>query len=90
MAELIPLFLIVMYIVPFCVAVARAHHNAGAILAVNFLFGWTIIGWIAAIGWAAFGPAETAKSRSRDAQRYATNTSEDGATMPRILHNFTD
>lgn len=89
MAELIPLFFIVFYILPFCVAVVRAHHNAGAILAVNLLLGWTGIGWFAALAWAGLGPAQTAKSRAIDASRYQSRAST-GAPMPRILHNFTD
>lgn len=90
MAELIPLFFIVMYIVPFCVAVVRAHHNAGAILVVNVLLGWTVIGWIVTFAWAAFGPAETAKSRAVDAARYQSSATAGRAPMPRILHNFID
>lgn len=90
MAELIPLFFIVFYIAPFCVAAARAHHSAVPIFVVNLLLGWTVIGWFAAMAWAVFGPAETAQSRARDARRYGQITSGGKATMPRILHNFTD
>ena len=89
MTELIPLFFVVFYILPFCVAVVRAHHNAGAILVVNLLFGWTGIGWFVTLAWAGFGPASTAQSRAVDARRYPSRAGT-GAPMPRILHNFTD
>ncbi len=90
MAELIPLFFLVFYIAPFCVAAARAHHSAAAILIVNVLIGWTVIGWFLVFAWAAFGPAQTPQSRARDSRRYQQTTSGGRATMPRILHNFTD
>ncbi len=90
MTELVPLFFVVMYILPFCVAVVRAHPNAGAILVVNMLLGWTVIGWIASLAWAGFGPAETARSRSVDASRYQSNRVRTGAPMPRTLYNFID
>ncbi|MDP6979906.1 MAG: superinfection immunity protein [Myxococcota bacterium] len=90
MAELIPLTFIVMYIVPFCIAAARAHDAAVPIFVVNVLFGWTIIGWLAAFAWAALGPAETPGSRARSARRYEKNMPSGKTPMPRILHNFTD
>lgn len=31
-------------------------HNAGAIVAVNVLLGWTIVGWIVALIWALSTP----------------------------------
>jgi len=90
MAELIPLFLIIFYIMPFCVAAARAHHSAVPIMLVNLLLGWTVIGWFVAMGWALYGPAQTPQSRARDARRYERSPGERKAPMPRILHNFTD
>ena len=57
MVELIPLFLVILYFVPFMVAAARDHDSYIAILVVNALFGWTGIGWIACMIWASFSPA---------------------------------
>lgn len=90
MAELIPLSLVVVYLVPFCIAASRGHHSAVAILLLNALLGWTIVGWLVAFAWAAFGPAQTPRSRARDARRYERPPGVTKATMPRILHNFTD
>lgn len=45
------LFLLILYIIPGIVAFARDHHNRAAILALNLLLGWTLIGWIAAFVW---------------------------------------
>jgi hypothetical protein len=42
----------VLYLVPAIIAVIRAHHNAIAITVVNFLLGWTFLGWVAALVWA--------------------------------------
>lgn len=32
--------------------VGRDKANAGAIFALNFLLGWTVIGWVVALVWA--------------------------------------
>lgn len=39
------------YLVPSFVAYGRGQNNAGAILALNLLLGWTLIGWVAALVW---------------------------------------
>ncbi len=45
---LIPLLL---YFLPWLIALIRGHHNAGAIFVLNFLLGWTFIGWLFAFIW---------------------------------------
>lgn len=42
----------VMYFLPTIVAAKREHHNLVAILALNFLLGWTLLGWAVALVWA--------------------------------------
>lgn len=42
---------ILAYILPMLVALARGHHNAGAIVALALLAGWTVIGWLIAMVW---------------------------------------
>lgn len=46
------LFGTLLYIAPTLIAWSRGHHNAGAIAALNVLFGWTAIGWVGAMVWA--------------------------------------
>lgn len=46
------LVLFAMYWLPTIVAVVRQTHAALGIAALNFFFGWTIIGWIMAMVWA--------------------------------------
>lgn len=41
------------YFVPTLVAGTR-HRNQAAILALNLLLGWTIVGWVAALVWALY------------------------------------
>jgi len=57
----IVLFLIVLglYFTPVFVASSRDHPNTGAILALNILLGWTLLGWVAALVWAMTSPAPT-------------------------------
>lgn len=40
------------YMVPGLIAVLRKHHNRAAIVVLNFLLGWTFLGWVAALVWA--------------------------------------
>ncbi len=47
------------YLLPTILALYRNCHATSWIIMVNILAGWTIVGWFAAIGWAAAGKAET-------------------------------
>lgn len=51
LAFIIILTLIAAYFIPFITAKIRKHHNALAIFVLNFLLGWTALGWIAALIW---------------------------------------
>lgn len=42
----------VLYFLPAIIAFARSKRDAGAILVLNFLLGWTAIGWVIALVWA--------------------------------------
>lgn len=61
MADLITLVLFIaaicVYLLPTIVAYQTRHHNASAIFVVNFLLGWTLIGWVVALVWALVRPA---------------------------------
>ena len=37
------------YMLPWAVAATRGKSNSGAIALLNFLLGWTFIGWVAAL-----------------------------------------
>lgn len=40
------------YFLPSFVAFVRGHTQIAAILFVNLLLGWTLLGWVAALAWA--------------------------------------
>jgi len=44
--------LLVPYFLPTIVAVMRGKANAGGIFVLNFLLGWTVIGWVGSLIWA--------------------------------------
>lgn len=46
---------ILVYIAPWLIAGIRGHYSRHAILVLNIIFGWTIIGWIWALLWALNG-----------------------------------
>ncbi len=50
------LVLIAMYFVPTIIGYCRGHKQALAIGALNFLLGWTVLGWIAAFIWSLTSP----------------------------------
>lgn len=43
--------LIIGYFLPTFVSIAREHHQKPAIIALNLLLGWTVLGWIGALVW---------------------------------------
>ena len=54
--EVYVLFLIVMmlllYPLPSIIAVVRRKRNRAAIIALNLLLGWSLLGWVVALVWA--------------------------------------
>lgn len=46
------LLLIVLYFVPTIVAFSKGKRNSGAVFALNFFLGITIIGWVISLVWA--------------------------------------
>lgn len=51
------LAVIALYLVPTGLAVHRNCAATAWIIAVNILLGWTLFGWVIALGWAAAGKA---------------------------------
>lgn len=41
----------ILYIVPSIIAFLAQKKNSGAILALNLLLGWTLIGWVISLVW---------------------------------------
>jgi len=48
---LLTAIVIAVYFLPTIFAIRRRHRNGTAILALNLLLGWTILGWVAALVW---------------------------------------
>jgi len=42
----------VMYFLPTLIAFVREKRDKGPILLVNFLLGWSVIGWVVCLVWA--------------------------------------
>lgn len=47
------------YFLPLAIAYNRDHRSYNAIGVVNFLFGWTVIGWLWALIWSLTGNIES-------------------------------
>lgn len=45
--------LIALYLIPAVVAWKVNHKNKAAVILLNIFLGWTVIGWVGALVWAA-------------------------------------
>ena len=43
----------VLYFLPSIIAIARSKRDTTSIVLLNFFLGWTAIGWVIALVWAA-------------------------------------
>lgn len=54
--SLLEIFLVVLffagYFLPSLIAMLRNHKNKSAILLLNTLLGWTVLGWVGSLVWA--------------------------------------
>lgn len=50
---------VLFYLLPALIAAGRHHHNWVAILALNILLGWTLLGWILALVWSVTAVKKT-------------------------------
>lgn len=46
------LLVLIFYFIPAIIASERGTKHGVMIFAINLLFGWTVLGWIAALIWA--------------------------------------
>jgi hypothetical protein len=54
---LIILFMLgIFYFIPTIIAHNKNHRNFNAILILNIVLGWTLLGWIVALIWAVIKP----------------------------------
>jgi uncharacterized membrane protein YwaF len=44
---------VAVYFLPTVVARDRRHRSIGGIFVINLFLGWTFIGWVVALAWAA-------------------------------------
>jgi hypothetical protein len=51
---------VIAYIFPLALASHRKCEAAAGIAVVNIFLGWTFIGWVVALAWAASGKVRTA------------------------------
>lgn len=57
---------VIVYMLPAIVASLRNHNNLNAIALATLFFGWTLIGWLACMVWAA---TDNVDKQARDRQR---------------------
>lgn len=49
---------VIIYVLPSYLAFKRKHINKVAILIINILLGWTLIGYVLVLVWAIFGEGQ--------------------------------
>jgi RsiW-degrading membrane proteinase PrsW (M82 family) len=57
MTAIFVLLAVAFYLLPFIIAACRSHNQTAAILLLNLLLGWTLVGWVVALVWSATNPA---------------------------------
>jgi hypothetical protein len=50
-ALIVLMTLVICYLLPSLIAYARGHNNKLAILVLNMILGWTLLGWCVALIW---------------------------------------
>ncbi len=50
------------YFLPSVIAFSRGHQHSAPILLLNLFLGWTLVGWVAALVWAAMPVSATPPS----------------------------
>jgi len=68
-------FVPALYMLPTIEAAIRKSNNLPAIAAVNFFLGWSLIGWVAALGWAFKNPEPVilAKTSTPPSSEFSAN-----------------
>jgi Na+/H+-dicarboxylate symporter len=54
---------LVFYFIPSAIATLRDAQHSRMIFLINLVFGWTVLGWIAALIWAIVESPKTAASK---------------------------
>ena len=54
-------FLLVVYLLPSEMAASRGHYQRWTIFWLNLVLGWTVVGWVVALVWAATNPVRPAQ-----------------------------
>ncbi len=62
-------FGLLIYLAPAIVAWKRGVSGSGIIFVLNVLIGWTVLGWMAVLVWAAAGDAHPAEAYRRHLAR---------------------
>jgi len=62
----IVLIVLLLYFLPMAVASDRRHRSFWGIAVVNFFLGWTFLGWVIALAWAANSNVESKTTNSTE------------------------
>jgi len=76
---IVSLIFIIPYFIPTFIAYNRKKSNTGAIFALNFFLGWSLIGWVGALIWAL--------SNKETNQQTIVNSNIDQLTKLKELHD---
>jgi len=69
------LLVVALYLLPSLIATSRHKRNAGAIFLLNLFLGWTVLGWVIALIWAALH-----EERRAEAEKFTV--SPEGRRLP--------
>ncbi|MPZ77983.1 MAG: superinfection immunity protein [Deltaproteobacteria bacterium] len=93
-----PIFILILivggfplYILPFIIARIRGAEHRTGILWVNLLFGWTVLGWLAALIWSVteetaprLQPAQPRPEKATQARDFHEGRTKDEIRVERV------
>lgn len=74
---------IIIYFLPYIVAISNKKTNSAAILVLNLFLGWTLIGWVVALVWATTKQQTMETSNAK--YEYKTYTFKPGESLSEAM-----
>src|SRR3954470_12986235 len=73
-----------LYLLPTLIAAGRKSKRTAGVFVVNFFLGWTILGWIIALAWAAGSDKDEVKEKTVDKAHISASVADELAKLVQL------